>query len=323
MKKNILIPLSIFFLLGTFVSCTKSKDDSGGGSPAALQGTWTAKAARPTSSQNFAAVTILDSLILTMGGQGASGDNTSMELYDPSSDTWVTGSVMPAGTQGFGAALINFKVYVFGGTVPIYSCFDLLQSKWTNITASPNYHLSFGQPAIVNGKIYMFGGLKESLTASSNMVEMYDPATDSYDLMATMPSSRHNPAIAVMNNKVYVIGGASRTNTTDVTKNTLEVYDPGSDAWAVKVGMPTSRQGACAEVIDGKIYVIGGMADGNIVLNTVEMYDPAINTWTTFKPMPTGRSSFVLGKVRNKLYAIGGGVGTSRASSNITEEFVP
>lgn len=43
--------------------------------------------------------------------------------------------------------------------------------------------------------------------------------------------------------------------------------------------MLVRRSGACVNVYDGKIYVVGGH-DGPDVLKSVEMYDPVYNKWT-------------------------------------------
>jgi N-acetylneuraminic acid mutarotase len=87
-----------------------------------------------------------------------------------------------------------------------------------------------------------------------------------------------------------------------------------------------------AEMVNGKIYVIGGLeplenGKGTRVTGRNEMYDPVANTWTERSPMPTSRDHAFSGVVNNKIYVIGGriGAGNVPATSNIdvVEEYDP
>ncbi|MHC4508942.1 MAG: Kelch repeat-containing protein [Planctomycetota bacterium] len=91
--------------------------------------------------------------------------------------------------------------------------------------------------------------------------------------------------------------------------------------WTQKADMPTTRLALAASVVNGKIYAIGGRADGAL---TAE-YNPATDTWTTKTRMPTARFCLATGVVDGKIYAIGGstGPGTTSATRVATEEYDP
>ena len=118
-----------------------------------------------------------------------------------------------------------------------------------------------------------------------------------------MPTPRSISSAAVVNGKIYVIGGAK---TGVVSTSTVEEYDPVKDTWDKKTDMPTSRMGAAASVVNGKIYVIGGARTGWTPLATVEEYDPETDIWTKKSDMANPRWYFAIGMVNNKIYAIGG-----------------
>jgi N-acetylneuraminic acid mutarotase len=139
--------------------------------------------------------------------------------------------------------------------------------------------------AVVNGKIYAIGGLVlkyqdkttiQSIDVATN--EEYDSSTNTWSYKAPMPTPRDDFAIAVYQNKIYCIGGS--TGITRERGQTLtsanEVYDPATNTWENRTGVPTMRTKATANVVDGKIYVMGGYP--NTTLN--EVYDPATDTWT-------------------------------------------
>ncbi len=93
--------------------------------------------------------------------------------------------------------------------------------------------------------------------------------------------------------------GYSYTGTTVTTA--------GTSTWQGCADMPTSREGAAAAVVKGKIYVTGGTAGmSNPFLKMNEEYDPATNTWATKAQMIFARRFHVSVAVNDKVYVIGG-----------------
>jgi N-acetylneuraminic acid mutarotase len=140
-------------------------------------------------------------------------------------------------------------------------------------------------------------------------VEAYDPAADIWTTKADMPTARTLSAIAVVDGRIYVIGGVLDY----AVLSAVEAYDPATDTWTRKADMPTARYHAAACVVDGRIYVSGGatkwgLASGNFsCVPTVEVYDPATDTWTQASDMPRVRMTHSSSVVAGKMYIIGGG----------------
>ena len=135
---------------------------------------------------------------------------------------------------------------------------------------------------------------------------------------ADMPTGRAGAATAVVNNKVYVIGGHINAPTGVATN---EEYDPVTDSWATKADMLTARTVPKAGVVNNKIYVIGGFT-GSTLFATNEEYDPVANIWTPKASALTARQGVAVGVVNNKIYVIGGfnASGTALATN---EEYDP
>ena len=74
--------------------------------------------------------------------------------------------------------------------------------------------------------------------------------------------------------------------------------------------MPTPSLNVQANVVNGKIYLIGGNPNGT--LNQV--YDPASNTWFTKASVPTAVTSYASAVVDNKIYVI---------TTNLTQIYDP
>ena len=126
-----------------------------------------------------------------------------------------------------------------------------------------------------------------------------------WNSIADLPSERGwlPPTACVLNDKIYVIGG---TGTNEVSAG-VEVYDPATDTWEVKQSLNVARWGHSAEVVNGKIYVMGGCAEGiGPGLTSIEEYNPADNTWTEIGHMSFGRIGFGSCVIGSKIYVVGG-----------------
>ncbi|MFC1792317.1 kelch repeat-containing protein [Planctomycetota bacterium] len=185
--------------------------------------------------------------------------------------------------------------------------------------------------AVVNGKIYVIGGGPSEPSEPNNIffsaVEEYDPVTDTWTRKADMPTARGwmSPSSAVVNGKIYVIGGdvAIVDGLFFLPIPTVEEYDPAKDTWTRKADMPTIRDCLATVAVDGKIYAIGGYPANyiNEGLKTVEEYDPATDTWTKKADMPLGVAMLNARVVKGKIYAVGGR--PDRKSRTYMQEYDP
>ncbi|MEM7203553.1 MAG: kelch repeat-containing protein [Planctomycetota bacterium] len=82
--------------------------------------------------------------------------------------------------------------------------------------------------------------------------------------------------------------------------------------WEFRPSLAIARQEVGAAVLDGKVYVAGGILAGTPVrfTPTVEVYDPATQTWSSIADLPTSLHHFGMATVGGKLYVIGGYVTT-------------
>jgi N-acetylneuraminic acid mutarotase len=184
------------------------------------------------------------------------------------------------------------------------------RNSWTTMEPMPTARGGLGV-GVVNGKIYAIGGSNNDTQLTVN--EEYNPVTDTWSTKEAMPTARSGFAIAVYQHKIYCIGGTTGDSDNIVSGFTgvTEVYDPATDTWETKTPMPTPRADLCANVVNGKIYCIGGKKYWGVdpfyqELNTTEVYDPTRNTWTTKSPMPIPVLGSASAVVDGKIYIIGG-----------------
>ena len=127
-------------------------------------------------------------------------------------------------------------------------------------------------------------------------------AENSWTTKKPMTTARGGLGVAVVNGKIYAIGGSNRATQLAV----VEEYNPATDTWTTKKPMPTPRSGFAVAVHQNKIYCIGGTTGDSGFTGVVEVYDPATDTWETKPPMPTPRADLCANVVNGRIYCIGG-----------------
>lgn len=214
--------------------------------------------------------------------------------------------------------------------------------QWQQLASMPSDRQELAT-AVLNGKIYAIGGLNEN-GVSTNNVEVYNPANNTWAVAQPIPTANDHQNAAVAAGKLYSIGGGTnRTFVYDpvgnswsevasmdfahgrtaavgvindkiyvaggmgmgMTQRELEVYDPVANSWTNLAPMSVGRNHCAGGVINGKFYVVGGR-DGTQAATALEVYDPQSNSWQTLASMPTGRSGIAAGVVHDELYVFGG-----------------
>ena len=81
-----------------------------------------------------------------------------------------------------------------------------------------------------------------------------DVIENSWASKAPMQVARSSLGVAVVNDKIYAIGGTTENGVV----NTNEEYNPVSDTWTYKKPMPTPRENFAITSYQNKIYCVGG-----------------------------------------------------------------
>lgn len=246
--------------------------------------TWTTKSEMPTARQGLSTSVVNGKIYAIGGGAAGSASYTSVETfstveeYDPAIDTWTTKSKMPTARGFHSANVVDGRIYVIGGShasapdrnhVRTVEVYDPATDTWTQKGDMPAPKAA-GFSSVVDGKIYVIGGY-----GGARRVDKYDPSTDTWTMKSEMPTARHALSTSALDGKIYAIGGYVPGVGGYPGVAIVEVYDPATDTWTTAPDMPTGRFGPRTSEVDGKIYVIGGMARWiTSAYGTVEVYDP-------------------------------------------------
>jgi hypothetical protein len=141
--------------------------------------------------------------------------------------------------------------------------------------------------AFIGGKLYVTAGWSKAARKANKTVKVYiyDPGSNTWVTGAHDDPNYHlgGAGSAVLNGKLYVIGGCLQSFCTGTKK--VDVYDPASDTWSSAADYPhTDAWLACAGLND-RIYCAGGATfygrykDGYV-------YNPVSNSWSPIADLP-------------------------------------
>ena len=87
------------------------------------------------------------------------------------------------------------------------------------------------------------------------IIKIYDPAINKWTALEPMSSKRGGLSSAVVNESIYVFGGAQP----DWTFNNNEKFDTVTNTWTSEKSMPTAKHDGLSSIsFDNKIYGVGG-----------------------------------------------------------------
>jgi N-acetylneuraminic acid mutarotase len=176
--------------------------------------------------------------------------------------------------------------------------------------------------AEANGKLYVLGGYPPS-RVTSRTVQVYDIASDKWQLGPPLPQPDNHGMAAAVNGKIYLIGGQVTDDQEGASAvSTVYELDPAIGAWVEKARMPTARSGGVAVAHGGKIYVAGGRVPRG---NDFAVYDPAADAWEVLPNLPSQRNHIAGAAIDGRIHIVGGrlGNGLSPEKTDVHEVFDP
>ncbi|XP_067643206.1 kelch-like protein 5 isoform X1 [Eurosta solidaginis] len=180
------------------------------------------------------------------------------------------------------------------GIIYQYNKTEDLWQKWGDIKINLD---RFGV-IFVGENLIVVGGYRYG--RRSNEVRSWNFKTKRFKQLPSMNLPRSSHCVAILNEKIYAIGGCSAKG---VTLRSVEMYSV-LNGWKSVSNMITPRYDACAVAFNHKIYVMGGNNESD--LKSVECYDPIKNCWTQCADM-NEIHNFANGTVHNgQIFVLGG-----------------
>lgn len=233
---------------------------------------------------------LADGKLLVMGGgQRPNAQRTATcEIYDPASNTWTRADSMSNSAEYTPAVLLyNGQVLRTWSPPQLY---DPATDAWrdTGLMVQSNRfypgHSDHSLVLLPDGRACAVGIYRGSLSNPS-MIELYNPASETWNLGANAASTRSQPEVVMLpTGQVFVAGGKLEdaagsvpTNAYGQTKLT-DLYDPVANVWRRCADMAWYREYHAVTVLvpDGRVVTTagtGGPAEPG-VSNDIEAFEP-------------------------------------------------
>lgn len=201
--------------------------------------------------------------------------------YDTEFGTWTQVATGPVARYAHHCVAIDGKMYVHGGCFKTTAamdmrsdllCYDPETDVWSSL-AGNDTPLSYGGAAVVNGKMYIYGGLYYQSGSTgqytSQTLRCYDPATNKWSNLPNWPGAgTWSGMLSAIGDMLYASGGNGPPY------NSVSRYNTLTRAWTNAAKGGGRIAGVTANIGD-RIYSYGG---GALTLN---IFDRPTNTWST------------------------------------------
>jgi N-acetylneuraminic acid mutarotase/predicted GH43/DUF377 family glycosyl hydrolase len=215
---------------------------------------WTEKANSPFPSGENASCVLNDKIIALGGNRDFLPDTsgqTRVFVYDPELDTWDSLPDMLYERVAATASILDSKIYVLGGfhqsnkggIIGKTEMYDPGINRWTELKEMPIpvvNHIS----VVYDNKILVFGGDTGTISVNKSYgicnIQEYDPSTDTWRIMQSMPFNRANMTGQRIGNYVYLIGGYSYSR---------DLYNPFAEVWRINLDLLEEWVVPCNDVL--------------------------------------------------------------------------
>jgi N-acetylneuraminic acid mutarotase len=238
---------------------------------------WTRKADMPTV-RRLAAAAAVDGIIYVVGGSGVGwwgAPALPVVAYDPRTDTWVTKANIPTGRFAPAVCAVDGLIYAIGGFLQpqnvafaTVEAYDPKTDRWTRKRDLPR-PIYFSTASVVDGVIYVF---------QENDAFAYDPQTDHWTNKARFSPWSSGTMSVTVDGIIYLFGGM-RQGWYGTGYDFAQAYDPTQDRFSARRKMPRTRATGGRGVINGKIYLAGGVDTEPVVQPAIywkvlDVFDP-------------------------------------------------
>lgn len=139
-----------------------------------------------------------------------------------------------------------------------------------------------GLAAVAAGAdLYVVGGAGEGGRLISQTLRYAGAGALDWQPRAPKPTAVRDIGAAVVQGRIIVPGGCGADGR---AVETVEIYDPRTDAWTAGAPLPSGRAvcGYAIAALDGQVYVFGGRAATGAAAasDAVLRYDPGADSWT-------------------------------------------
>lgn len=195
------------------------------------------------------------------GGTGAGGASSVPSF------SWRTLPSLTKKRQSPMGVAVGDAMYVIGGfdssgLLPDVERLNAGQAAWEVAPSLPNGQCC-AAVGVIGHVIALAGGYQPDGQTPTDQLLLFDTTTGVWQQGPALPTARVNAMGAVWKDKFMVIGGSTRSGSTQPT-GVIEIFDAASNGWTSSPLQITPRASGVAVVDADRVYVIGGAGQGSL-----------------------------------------------------------
>jgi N-acetylneuraminic acid mutarotase len=200
--------------------------------------------------------------------------------------------------------------------------------NWATRATSPMKR-SEAQGIAVGGKLYVFGGYKDSTFVPQVRSDVYDPATNTWKQIANLPIATTHAGVASIDGSIYVAGGYITNGGSGQIFATTNVwrYDIASNTWSASTPLPAARGSGALVALGTTLHFFGGADASRVDKGDHWILDTASGSpsWVASVALPNARSHMGYVALNGKVWAVGGqkGVDANLVTQNSVHVWDP
>lgn len=130
-----------------------------------------------------------------------------------------------------------------------------IYSQTWQIAGTMPMPVSGGQAVVYGSKIYILGGFSEELNSNVNLIQVYDPQTNTWSDTTVMKAQRSDFVAGIFSNNLYYAGGVSGNSP---FASAVEVWDFKSSPQVFNSDDYFNRQYPTGQLVNDNLYIFGG-----------------------------------------------------------------
>jgi len=179
------------------------------------------------------------------------------QVYDPATNTWESRNAMSVPRNHAFSGVVNGKIYVIGGrtghgfilsatNTDVVEEYNPASNTWSIPLERMPTPRSGGASGTDGRRIYVAGGevTTTELVAAFRAIEAYDPVTNSWMTLPSMPMPRHGVAGAVIGARFHLVSGMIQSaGALTFLDPTLATHTAAHDIFELQFGVPPAAAG--------------------------------------------------------------------------------
>lgn len=196
----------------------------------------------------------VDEQIFVLGGFDEENVLSSVEYWQLDSNKWEDGGNLNQPVENMGFATHGRRIYLFGGKnneEVVTNCvqyYDTVTKSCTTLSCDLPANDMCLNAVLLNNYVYIIG---------LEGFFKFSPDTENWDILPDMSCARDFVSLAVLNEKLYALGGRRRGAKDNLYTDIIECFDPETKTWQCKGSLPVPMYSyGCVRIFLNKMVAV-------------------------------------------------------------------